>query len=341
MRSMAQVASMSAVLLAFSACAGNPPEDRIPEPSARAAALAVVPGATVKGQELEHEGGRWIYSYDLVAAGQPGVEEVHVDAVTGKVLAREHEGAADEAAEKAEESGENGEADEAGEAAEVGEAGEAAPAATPAPVTEPYEPGVVAREFVAGVDNPYFPLAPGTVYRYESTNGEKNVVTVTGQTKDIQGIAATVVLDREYDGDGALAEETYDWYAQDRAGNVWYLGEDARELENGRVVSTSGSWQAGEAGAKPGLIMPANPSVGQAYRQEYRRGVAEDQGRVAALNVSATVPQGSFSDCIRTVDTTPLEPTVRETKLYCRGVGLVQENEGPNTVNRLVTVERQ
>ncbi len=325
------IAPVLALFLA--ACAGHPPENRVPEADARAAALALVPGATVNGQELEREGGRWIYSFDLLVAGRPGVEEVHVDAVTGKVLAREHEGPGDEATEAAQERGDGGVAAEA-----------AAPGAsteTPAPVTGPYEPAIVARDFVAGVDNPYFPLVPGTVYRYESTNGEKNVVTVTDQTEDIQGIAATVVLDQEYGDDGALAEETYDWYAQDRAGNVWYLGEASREMANGRVVSTTGSWRAGEAGARPGLIMPAHPAVGQAYRQEYRKGVAEDEGRVSAVNVSATVPYGSFNDCIGTVDTTPLEPSVRETKLYCRGLGLVQEDEGPGAVNRLISVARQ
>ena len=358
-------AASTILILILTACAGNPPDNRVPEPSARAAALAAVPGATVKGEELESEGGRWIYSYDLVVAGQPGVEEVHVDAITGKLLAREHEGEGQEAAEQAEERGRAGEAvgagegDEVGEAAEAGQAGEDGQAteaaeageagesaevtstATQAPVTEPYAPMVVARDFVAGVDNVYFPLVPGTVYRYESTNGGRNVVTVMDGTRAIQGIAATVVLDQEYGEDGALAEETYDWYAQDRTDNVWYLGEDSRELKAGRVVSTSGSWQAGEAGAKPGLIMPAHPAVGQAYRQEYRKDVAEDQGRVEAVGVSARVPYGSFRDCIRTVDTSPLEPFVRETKLYCRGVGLVQENEGPGVVNRLVSVERQ
>jgi len=219
------------------------------------------------------------------------------------------------------------------------EESEAGARTTSAPVTQPYEPHIDAGDFVARVDNPFFPLVPGTVFRYESTSGEKGVVTVTDRTRKIAGISATVVHDQVFE-EGELAEDTYDWYAQDRAGNVWYLGEDSHEMQNGQEISTTGSWETGQAGAKPGLAMPAQPSVGQAYRQEYRPGVAEDQGRIEAIGVSATVPYGAFDDCIRTVDTTPLEPAVRETKLYCRDVGLVQENEGPESVNRLVAVDR-
>lgn len=316
------------LLCTGSACAGpQPPEDVLPETQARAAALAEVPGARVRSQELEREQGTWVYSYDLEVAGREGVEEILIDAVTGEVVAREHETPEQERLEKEREPPE-----EAGAAA-------AGSGTHPAAVATPYEPDVDPASFVDRVDNPYFPLTPGTVFRYANSNGRAtNVVTVTDRTKEVMGIAATVVLDRGY-ADGELVEETYDWYAQDRRGNVWYLGEDSREMEKGRAVSTSGSWEAGRDGARPGIIMLAHPAPGERYRQEYREGEAEDIGTVLETGAEVTVPYGAFSDCVRTEDTTPLEPDVRETKVYCRGTGLVLENEGPDSRNRLVAVE--
>ncbi len=322
--------------LVLAACGGKPPANRVDESQARGTALAAVPDATVKSQELEHEDGRWIYSYDLAVPGRSGIEEVHVDALTGKLVAREHE---DEAAEAAEAAQEQADTTSSAERA-VQNPADGGQAGNPAPVTEPYEPRIDAADFVGRVDNPYFPLAPGTVFRYRSSDGETDVVAVTDSTKMILGISATVVIDRVYEN-GALSEETHDWYAQDRRGNVWYLGEDSRELRNGRSISTSGSWEAGKNGARPGIIMEARPTAGDAYRQEYRKGVAEDMGKVLALGVSAAVPFGSFQDCMRTLDTTPLEPEVRETKVYCRGVGLVLENEAPGASNELVSVEHR
>lgn len=308
----------------------RPPDNVLPEEQARAAALAGLTGARVMSEELEREGGRWIYSYDLEVAGREGVEEVHVDALTGEVVAREHESAEDEAGEaEAEEHG-SGAAGEAGDNQIEDDA--------PAAVTTPYAPDLEPSDFVATVDNPWFPLTPGTVFRYAHTNGARNVVTVTDGAKSILGIRATVVRDQEYDGD-ELVEDTYDWYAQDRRGNVWYLGEDTRELEAGRLVSRSGSWEAGRNGAQPGIVMPATPETGRRYRQEYLEGEAEDIGEILEVDAGATVARGSFSGCVRTADTTPLEPDVRETKVYCRGVGLVLEEEGPGARNELVAVE--
>jgi hypothetical protein len=169
-------------------------------------------------------------------------------------------------------------------------------------------------------------MIPGSrwVYRESDADGaELRVeVTVTERTKRILGIDATVVHDVVTE-DGELVEVTYDWYAQDTAGNVWYLGEATKEYENGKVVTTAGSWEAGIDGAQAGVVMPAEPRVGLAYRQEHYAGEAEDRGRVLSLDERAEVPFGSFDGVLMTRDWTPLEPDVLEHKFYARGVGPV------------------
>ncbi|MBV9109761.1 MAG: hypothetical protein JO306_10180 [Gemmatimonadetes bacterium] len=207
------------------------------------------------------------------------------------------------------------------------------------PEPPPFHPA----RFVPAVTNPWFPLAPGTTWRYAGTGSaarESGVVTVMDETKTIQGVRATVVRDLVF-RNGRLVEDTRDWYAQDRDGNVWYLGESTRELRGGRVASTGGSWEAGAGGARAGIVMWADPAahVGEAYRQEYLPGKAEDVGRVVALRPSATVGGRTFRDCVETEDTSPLEPAVRERKLYCRGAGLVRESESPRAGSELVSVE--
>ena len=181
-------------------------------------------------------------------------------------------------------------------------------------------------DFVARVDNPYWPMLPGSrwVYRESDADGtEMRVeVTVTERTKRILGIDATVVHDVVTE-DGELVEDTYDWYAQDTAGNVWYLGEATKEYEHGKVVTTAGSWEAGVDGAQAGVVMPAKPRVGLAYRQEHYAGEAEDRGRVLSLDERVEVPFGSFDGVVMTKDWTPLEPDVLEHKFYARGVGPV------------------
>jgi membrane-associated phospholipid phosphatase len=175
-------------------------------------------------------------------------------------------------------------------------------------------------DFVARIDNPYWPMAPGSKWTYRGTGGERVVVTVTDRRKRILGIEATVVRDVESE-EGEMVEDTYDWFAQDRWGNVWYLGEDTKEYENGEVVSTKGSWEAGVDGAYGGIVMPGRPEVGQAYRQEYYAGEAEDRGEVLSLDEQATVPFGSFDGLVMTKDTTPLEPNAVEHKYYAQGIG--------------------
>jgi hypothetical protein len=189
--------------------------------------------------------------------------------------------------------------------------------------------------FVRLVDNRFFPLTPGTRFVYkgeEDGEEETNITIVTHDRKDILGISAVVVLDRVFVG-GELKEKTFDWYAQDRLGNVWYLGEDTKELEDGQVVSTEGSWEAGKNGARPGIIMLAHPKLGDSYRQEFLAGEAEDQARVTARGIDERVPYGSFHNCLRTVEFTRLEPGVKEAKIYCPGIGFVRAHgvEGPAT----------
>jgi hypothetical protein len=219
------------------------------------------------------------------------------------------------------------------------------PAASPAaPPDTSYNPRLDPAHFGVA-ENAWFPLVPGTTWRYRGTGenaAETNVVTVTSDTRMILGIRATVVRDQVFEN-GELTEDTRDWYAIDREGNVWYLGEDTKEYRNGEVVSTAGSWEAGVNGAKPGIIMWADPAahVGETYRQEYSYGVAEDMGRIVGLNVRVTVPQGTFADCIRTEDTTPLEPNVREFKFYCRGVGVVREMDSETAGMELVALEKR
>ena len=150
------------------------------------------------------------------------------------------------------------------------------------------------------------------------------VVTVLTRTRKITGIEAVVVHDVASEH-GQVVEDTFDWFAQDRAGNVWYLGEDTTEFENGKPHSTAGSWQAGRDGAQAGIALPAAPRTGLDYRQEYHHGDAEDRAVVTGTDERAQVPFGRFDHVLTTRDTTPLEPDLVERKYYARGVGVVME----------------
>jgi hypothetical protein len=189
-----------------------------------------------------------------------------------------------------------------------------------------YAPHISPADFSTTIDNKYFPLKPGTTFVYEGETKnatERDVMTVTDSTKQIMGVKCVVVDDRVW-AHGKLTEQTYDWYAQDKKGNVWYFGENSKEYKNGKV-STGGSWEAGKDGAKPGIIMQADPKAGETYRQEYYKGEAEDMAQVLDLNGSAKVPYGTFNHVLVTNEWTPLEPGVAEHKYYAAGVGDIKE----------------
>ncbi len=183
-------------------------------------------------------------------------------------------------------------------------------------------------DFTTKIDNPYWPMPRGARWVYLSDT-ERIVVEVTNRKKRIQGVEALVLRDTvTRRGGGDFVEVTDDWYAQDRAGNVWYLGEDTKEYQNGQVSSTKGSWEHGVDGAYAGVIMPAQPRSGLGYRQEYYEGEAEDVAQVRGLGAKVTVPFGTFENCVKTEDTTPLEPGVLEYKYYARGIGHVLRTNG-------------
>jgi hypothetical protein len=182
-------------------------------------------------------------------------------------------------------------------------------------------------DFTTKIDNPYWPMAPGDRWVYSETSGPgpagRDVVRVTGERKRVAaGITGLVVHDR-LTRSGRVVEDTLDWFAQDRAGNVWYLGEATKGYRGGKVRSTHGSWEAGVHGAQAGVVMPAHPRAGMTYRQEYLAGEAEDRARILSRNAHARVPFGTFGHLLATEETSPLEPETVEHKLYARGVGPV------------------
>jgi hypothetical protein len=210
---------------------------------------------------------------------------------------------------------------------------------------ETYNPTIDPANFVATIDNQYSPLTPGTTFIYQGQkegSNQRTEVYVSHQTKQILGVTCIEVRDT-VSIDGNLAEATLDWYAQDKDGNVWYFGEDSKEYENGEVVSTAGSWQAGVHGAKPGITMEADPKIGDSYRQEYYRGQAEDMAEVLSLNESISVPYGSFNNCLKTKDFTALEPGVVENKYYAPGVGVISTImvEGGSERSELVAIQTE
>jgi hypothetical protein len=223
----------------------------------------------------------------------------------------------------------------------------AATAATPppgqlAPIHGPYAPKIDPANFVARIDNRYLPYVPGTRIHFEGSSGgtaQTDDEVVLHKTKRILGVTCTIVRDTVSEH-GRAIERTNDWYAQDKQGNVWYMGEDSFELENGRFVKADDSWKSGVNGAKPGIIMPAAPRPGDAYRQEYYpRGKALDQARVLRLGASLKVPYGSFGRVLVTSERSPIEPQT-ERKYYAPGVGEIAERvvKGPHEAFTLVSI---
>jgi hypothetical protein len=186
--------------------------------------------------------------------------------------------------------------------------------------------GIDPQDFTTQVDNPFFPLPPGArwVYEGQGEEGTKRVVIeVMKDTHEVMGVSTVVVRDT-VTIDGALFEDTYDWYAQDRASNVWYFGESVK-YEDGRPVADEGSWTAGVDGARPGLLMKAAPAVGDHYDQEFFDGRPMARAEVVSLEAALDVPFGALHGLLQTKDTTPTEPGIYEHKYYARGVGLVAE----------------
>jgi hypothetical protein len=225
-------------------------------------------------------------------------------------------------------------------------AGGALSAAEPRPpawaLRGPYRPSINSKDFVSTVDNRYFPLKPGTSFRYRGVRdgtAQTDDVVVTRQIKIVLGIKCTVVRDT-VSSHGRPLERTFDWYAQDKQGNVWYMGEDALELKNDKFVRASDSWEAGVHGAKPGMIMPATPHPGMVYRQEYYPpGGALDQAKVLRTNVPARDASGASRRALLTIEWSPVEPQL-EAKEYVAGLGEINERvvAGGHEQFRLVSV---
>jgi hypothetical protein len=189
------------------------------------------------------------------------------------------------------------------------------------------KPPALPADFVGQVTNPYLPLTPGSTLSYRGKLDGKSatdVFSVTNQTKVILGVTTTVVHDQVFIK-GELVEDTFDWFAQDTEGNVWYFGEDTKELENGQVVSTEGSWEAGVNRARAGIFMPAVPQVGQVFKQEDAKNVAEDCSRIVDLSASVKTPFVSSNEALKTEEFSLLEPDVLDNEYYVRNIGLVRE----------------
>ena len=195
----------------------------------------------------------------------------------------------------------------------------------------PYDPVINPANFIHPDDfpahpNQYFPLTPGTTFTYESPT-EINKVIVTNNTKTILDAICREVHDTvNLVATGELTEDTLDWFCQDVDGNDWYFGENTKQLEGGLVVGLEGAWTAGVDGAKPGIVMKAHPAIGDVYRQEFSPGVAEDIAEVVSLTETVTVPYNggtTFTNCLKTKETTPLDPEDVEYKFYCPGIGFV------------------
>jgi predicted small secreted protein len=197
-----------------------------------------------------------------------------------------------------------------------------------------YDPKIDPAKFSTTVDNPYFPLVPGTTFESADADGNVNEFEVTTETKVIVGVTCLVIHDVAKTSTGDLIEDTHDWLAQDDQGNVWYFGEETGEYQNGKVVTTAGSWTAGVDCAKPGIIMEAHPTPGDSYREEYYAGEAEDQADVLSVTEVVEVPYntgdaatGTYTNCLKTKNYTALEPGNVENKWYCAGLGEVRSQE--------------
>jgi len=202
--------------------------------------------------------------------------------------------------------------------------------ASAAPKPKEWNPSIAASDFIVVVDNPYFPLPAGRTlfYRGQTKEGLETLeFEITGRTKNIMGINTTVVIER-HRVDGQIVEISENWFAQDNQGDVWYFGEATQEYVNGVPGSTAGSWEAGVAGAKPGIIMKADPQGGDSYFQEFAEGVAQDMAQVMNGSKTVTVPAGTYTNVLQTKEWSPIESGASEFKSYAPGIGLILEEKG-------------
>jgi hypothetical protein len=221
----------------------------------------------------------------------------------------------------------------------------AAAPSCPLPVFGPgpsYHPQITPANFSPNVTNPFLPLNPGTTLVYTGTKDDKqafNIFHTTSRTRVIDGVTTRVVEDRLY-LDNVLEERTSDYYAQDRCGNVWYFGEDTATLDpQGHVLDTEGSFHAGVDGAQPGVFMQAKQWMGRRFRQEWYQGHAEDTFRDLTATASVTVPYGTFTNALKTEETTALEPAVVDNKYFVKGIGEVEEVAVRGPVEKLELIE--
>jgi hypothetical protein len=195
--------------------------------------------------------------------------------------------------------------------------------------SKPYAPVVSASELSPSLTHELFPAPAGARWTYEAKKPdgtERIEIEVLPEKKSVWGTSATVIRDTVF-LDDEMIEDTWDWYAEDASGNVWYLGEETYEYENGQVVCECGAWESGVDQALPGVIMLADPRVADAYRQEYLKGEAEDYAEVVSLSEKVTVAAGSFTGCLKTRDRSAIDPSNEAFKYYCPGVGTVLEEE--------------
>jgi len=211
----------------------------------------------------------------------------------------------------------------------------------PGEMKGPYHPTIDRSTFSSIVNNPYFPLVPGTTKIFSEKDGGDTLlrtVTVTHDTKMVMGVKC-VVVHEVVSEEGEAKEDTYDWFAQDKEGTVWYFGEATKEFKSRGRVSTEGSWEAGVNG-QPGIVMPAHPVPGPPFRQEYSADNAEDMGQVVAVGESMTVPFGSFTGCVQTKDWSLLESGT-EKKWYAKGIGLIRSESTDGEVVTLLSVKHE
>ena len=222
----------------------------------------------------------------------------------------------------------------------------ASPPASSGPrrISDPYAPAVDPEVFSTTISNPYLPLTPGTriIYEAQTAEGRQRTVTeVTRDTKKVMGVDTVVVHD-VVTVNGKTSEDTFDWFAQDRDGNVWYFGEATKQFGDG-TVDTAGSFEAGVNGALPGIVMLGHPQIGDQYRQEFSTGVAEDAGEVLSLTGTEATPlTGPTTDLLVTKDTDLRDPSSAEKKYYARGVGLVLtvDATGPSERDEAIAVQQ-